>query len=82
VGIRPEHLSDVPSAGADASIDGVIDMLEPLGSDILVTVQVGGATFTARCTDRGQFETGMPLTLHFDPERLHLFDAKTQMRLT
>ena len=81
-GLRPEHLSDVTSAAATASIAGVVDMLEPLGSDILVTVQVGGATFVARCNDRGQFATGLPLTLHFDPDRLHLFDAKTQSRLT
>ena len=56
-------------------------MLEPLGSDILVTVKAGDAIVTARCTDKGQFATGAPLTLHFDPARLHLFDAKTQMRL-
>jgi ABC-type sugar transport system ATPase subunit len=80
-GIRPEHLSDTPSAAAPARIEGTIDMLEPLGSDILVTMLAGGASFTARCTDRGQFQTGAPLTLHFDPERLHLFDAGTQVRL-
>jgi multiple sugar transport system ATP-binding protein len=80
-GVRPEHLSDVPSAAATASIAGTVDMLEPLGSDILVTVQVGSAAFVARCTDRGQFETGKALTLHFDPARLHMFDAKTQTRL-
>ena len=81
-GVRPEHLSDVAGASATASISGTVDMLEPLGSDILVTVQAGGATFTARCTDRGQFELGTELTLHFDPERLHLFDAETQTRLS
>ena len=81
-GIRPEHLSDTPTPGTTAHIEGVIEMLEPLGSDILVTMQAGGATLTARCTDKGQFQPGQPLTLHFDPARLHLFDSKTQMRLT
>jgi ABC-type sugar transport systems, ATPase components len=80
-GIRPEHLSDTPTPGATARIDGVIDMLEPLGSDILVTMQAGEVTLTARCTDKGQFQAGQNLTLHFDPARLHLFDSKTQMRL-
>jgi multiple sugar transport system ATP-binding protein len=80
-GIRPEHLSDIPSVAAPAHIAGTIDMLEPLGSDILVTMLAGGASLTARCTDKGQFAAGAPLTLHFDPARLHLFDAKTQMRL-
>jgi multiple sugar transport system ATP-binding protein len=81
-GVRPEHLSDTATTLAAARIEGVIDMLEPLGSDILVTMQAGGANLTARCTDKGQFEAGKPLTLHFDPDRLHFFDAKTQMRLT
>lgn len=81
-GVRPEHLSDVAPPGGGARIEGVIDMLEPLGSDILVTMLAGNATITARCTDKGQFEAGKPLTLHFDPDRLHLFDAKTQTRLT
>ena len=80
-GIRPEHLSDTPAPGASVGIEGVIDMLEPLGSDILVTMKAGGATLTARCTDKGQFQPGQPLTLHFDAARLHLFDSKTQMRL-
>jgi multiple sugar transport system ATP-binding protein len=80
-GIRPEHLSDTPNPGAAARIEGVIDMLEPLGSDILVTMQAGGTTLTARCTDKGQFQAGRPLTLHFDAARLHLFDSKTKLRL-
>jgi multiple sugar transport system ATP-binding protein len=80
-GVRPEHLSDVAAEGATARIEGVIDMLEPLGSDILVTVQAGGASLTARCTDKGQFRPGQKLVLHFDPARLHLFDSKTQTRL-
>jgi multiple sugar transport system ATP-binding protein len=82
VGLRPEHLSDTPSTSATAAIRGTIDMLEPLGSDILVTMQSGGTVLTARCTDKGQFEAGKPLTLHFDPDRVHLFDVKTQTRLT
>ncbi len=81
-GIRPEHMSDVAPPGAAARIAGVIDMLEPLGSDILVTMLAGQATITARCTDKGQFHVGDALTLHFDPDRLHLFDPTTQMRLT
>jgi multiple sugar transport system ATP-binding protein len=81
-GVRPEHLSDNPSPSATAKIEGTIDMLEPLGSDILVTMQAGGATLTARCTDKGQFGAGNPLTLHFDPDRLHVFDPKTHTRLT
>jgi multiple sugar transport system ATP-binding protein len=81
VGMRPEHLSDTPSVAATARVEGTIDMLEPLGSDILVTMKVGNANLTARCTDRDQFRVGDALTLHLDPDRLHLFDAKTQMRL-
>ncbi|RYE09638.1 MAG: sn-glycerol-3-phosphate ABC transporter ATP-binding protein UgpC [Hyphomicrobiales bacterium] len=80
-GIRPEHLTDLPIAGPAASIDGVIDMLEPLGSDILVTVKAGEAILTARCTDKGQFKPGQALTLNFEAARLHLFDSKTQKRL-
>ena len=80
-GLRPEHLSDVPVPGAAGHIDGVIDMLEPLGSDILVTVKAGEAIVTARCTDKGQFQAGQPLTLNFESARLHLFDSKTQNRL-
>jgi len=81
-GVRPEHLSDVAAPGASARIEGVVDMLEPLGSDILVTMLAGSVSITARCTDKGQFQVGSTLALHFDPDRLHLFDAKTQTRLT
>ena len=81
VGLRPEHLSDVPSPATGATIEGVVDMLEPLGSDILVTVKTGDAVLTARCTDKGQFRPGQALALHFEAARLHLFDSRTQSRL-
>ena len=72
------------ASGADAadySFDTVIDVVEPLGSEILLDVKVGSNVMVARVdpTVRAKIHDKMRLSLH--PERVHFFDNKTELAI-
>lgn len=80
VGLRPEHAGDLPILGGQ-TLRVTIDLLEPIGSEILLTTQLGDHPFTIRCEDRGQFNAGAELTAHFSLANLHLFDPESGLRI-
>jgi multiple sugar transport system ATP-binding protein len=61
LGVRPEHLSE-----ATGELDAVVDVVEPLGSDTLVTVKLGDATLTARLGADARACPGDRLALRID----------------
>ncbi len=82
LGIRPEHLS----VGQDASeapvrFDVTVDLVEPMGSDTLVWVRLGGKSFCVRADGQARYTGGERLTVGFDPKLSSLFDAGTEQRL-
>jgi multiple sugar transport system ATP-binding protein len=68
-GIRPEHL-----ALADDGIDAVVDVVEALGADTMVGLQVGGQSIVARLAPDVRVMPGQRVKLAPDPARIHLFD--------
>jgi multiple sugar transport system ATP-binding protein len=82
LGIRPEDLR-VAGAGdqADYSFDTVVDVVEPLGSEILLDVKAGSNVIVARVepTVRAKLHDKMRLALH--PERVQFFDNKTELAI-
>ena len=82
LGIRPEHI--LTGAGAEgATFTGTvdIDIVEPMGSDTLVWVNFAGQSVRVRTEGQSGLRSGDPLTIGFDAQRLHLFDANTETRL-
>jgi multiple sugar transport system ATP-binding protein len=78
-GIRPEDLR-VAAAGdpAELGFDAVVEVVEKLGSQILLDVKVGSAMMVAAVepTVRAQVRDRVRLTLN--PDRLHFFDARSE----
>ncbi len=82
LGIRPEDLRVASgSDSADYSFDTVVDVVEPLGSEILLDVKAGSNVIVARVdpTVRAKLHDKMRLSLH--PERVHFFDLKTELAI-
>jgi len=82
LGIRPEDLHVASgSDSADYSFDTVVDVVEPLGSEILLDVKAGSNVIVARVdpTVRAKLHDKMRLSLH--PERVHFFDLKTELAI-
>jgi multiple sugar transport system ATP-binding protein len=75
-GMRPEHFA-AGDAGA-GRISGQVQVVEPLGADTLVHLQVGEAVITARMPPEVRPTPGETISVAMDPARLFLFDAATE----
>jgi ABC-type sugar transport system ATPase subunit len=80
VGVRPEHLAWHSGPG-DPFLSGRATVVEPLGSDTLVSLDVAGAPVIARLAPRLVRRAGDPVALSVDPANIHFFDRATGARL-
>jgi ABC-type sugar transport system ATPase subunit len=80
LGVRPEHL--VWHDGSAPLVEGTASVVEPLGSDTLVSLDVGGTAVIARLPPRVVRRKGEVVRLSADPANLHFFDKSTGLRET
>jgi ABC-type sugar transport system ATPase subunit len=73
LGVRPEDIRLGPP-GADG-IAGTVQLLEPVGSDLFLTVESAGTVLQVRTAPETRVEQGDNLTVTFSPSRIHVFDA-------
>lgn len=82
LGLRPEHarLVELGSTGGSesAGLELHVDVVEALGSDTFVTSSTG---LRARLPDEVAVRPGETLIVSCDPERIHLFDVESGVRL-
>ncbi|WP_238364591.1 ABC transporter ATP-binding protein [Mesobacterium pallidum] len=82
LGIRPEHIAAMEAAAAmPVRLDSRVELVEPLGSDTLVRVNVAGRSLWVRLDGQVQIRSGDPLAIGFDPALTHIFDKTTETRL-
>jgi multiple sugar transport system ATP-binding protein len=82
LGVRPEDLQ--PATGtepADLTCEAVVDVMEPLGSEILLDAKVGNSSVVARVDPTVRVKVHEKIRLAFVPERMQFFDAKTEAAL-
>jgi len=80
LGVRPEHLEVGRGEVPEGALEGRVYLVEPMGSESWVTVEVGGERLTARAPGDFRARTGEPVWLRYDAQRLHRFDEKTGRR--
>jgi multiple sugar transport system ATP-binding protein len=79
LGIRPEDLR--VGSGADSSdlaFDAVVEVVEPLGSEILLNVSVAGQQIVSRVEPSVKARPHDKIRMAFVPDRIHFFDAKSE----
>ena len=82
LGIRPEHVAlDEAGAAMPFSLETVVEIVEPMGSDTLVWTTLGGHNFNFRAPSERTLRLRERITIGFDPARASLFDAATDVRL-
>ncbi|MBX3686383.1 MAG: sn-glycerol-3-phosphate ABC transporter ATP-binding protein UgpC [Rhodocyclaceae bacterium] len=79
-GVRPEDIRLQPREGTQP-INGLVELVEPLGGESLVHVRVGDDLFVMRAEGRTTVESDRPITLHLDMQRIYLFDRKGGRRV-
>ncbi len=74
LGVRPEGLRVRPGQGA--GVAGKVDLVEALGADTLIHVDVGGIPLIARQNERTPLHAGDDVAVELDPSVLHLFSRE------
>lgn len=81
MGIRPEDLVLGTATNGAGSVNGTVDIAEPLGAETYLHVLVGDGKLIARVEPSNNLDTGADAKLHFDPTKTHLFDPETSQVL-
>jgi multiple sugar transport system ATP-binding protein len=82
LGIRPEQFHASPASLGVGNIEGVVKIIEPLGSDQFVTIEVDATTrITARLRPDVQVIIGERIGLATSLYGSHIFDLDTQDRV-
>ena len=85
LGIRPEAVTDAAGADRTSSMvdlaEGVVEMVEPAGSDTYVITPGGGKEIIARMRGDADARPGQRIAFAFDLAKAVLFDPKSGNRL-
>lgn len=81
LGIRPENIYDrlfAQAASDEYTVKVVVDVVEPMGSEIYLHVSVGENAFVARVGPQDTARKNQDLQLVFDMTKAHFFDVETE----
>jgi multiple sugar transport system ATP-binding protein len=84
MGVRPEDLKDARFPGREdlPKVRGRVEVVENMGSENFVYVNLAGKTFTSRMDPRSSdIEPGQTIDIAVDTGHIHLFDAETEKAL-
>jgi multiple sugar transport system ATP-binding protein len=82
LGIRPEDLRFAETAEEGKTISGTVEVVEVVGSDNFVYLDVGDEELRLRTTSEREPEIGSTVDVTFDETGIHLFDKRTEEALT
>jgi multiple sugar transport system ATP-binding protein len=84
LGIRPEAITDRDGADRNSKavefIDGLVDVVEPAGSDTFVVTQLGGKALVARMRSDAEVKAGQTVPFAFNLDKAVLFDPESGRR--
>lgn len=79
-GIRPEHIG-IAQPG-EPGIEAEIELIEPTGAETQIYASIGGHRVVLVVRERQELQPGDRVMLSIDAAAVHLFDAKSEKRLT
>lgn len=81
IGIRPEDLLVTKTGENQQSLFCVLMRYEHLGNKVLLYVDFHGSTMCIVAPVTVRAKVGQKLTVYFDKNKVHLFDAETELRI-
>ncbi len=81
LGVRPENLRVDPSAPEEKSIEATVDVVEVVGSDNFIYLDIGGREARIRTPSEIEPDEGETVRVTFDEDDIHLFDRNTEEAL-
>ncbi|MCD6116247.1 sn-glycerol-3-phosphate ABC transporter ATP-binding protein UgpC [bacterium] len=82
-GIRPENIlqPDTPDTVSLAAIKANVEVIEPMGNEVILHASVGENSVVARLGVNARFKPGEDIDLFFDMGKGQFFDAETEMTI-
>ena len=80
LGMRPEALR-LANGTDEHGFATTVDVLEPLGNEILLNFRAGGVPMVARVDPGVRVKAHESIRFAPDPERLHFFDPQSEAAL-
>ncbi|MFP6891789.1 MAG: sn-glycerol-3-phosphate ABC transporter ATP-binding protein UgpC [Nitrospinota bacterium] len=82
LGLRPEHLRLKSGKGTtDVHFPGSIELVEPLGSDSFLAVDLGDCVVTVKEEGHFRAKVGESLQVFLNMEQVHIFETETGNRV-
>ncbi|MBI4922960.1 MAG: ABC transporter ATP-binding protein [Devosia nanyangense] len=82
VGVRPEHIAiGEDSRKMPVTMEGDIEIVEPMGSDTIAWTKIGAQPLTFRAAAEIHLVPGQKVAFGFDPARVSVFDAASGVRV-
>ena len=83
MGLRTEdlfiaHADEASDSGNRFTVEGTVRIVEPLGNETSLHMDLEGADMVAKVEGRRKFEAGDRLKMTLDLTHLHIFDAETE----
>ena len=81
LGIRPENIADTTNAGSGPTgqtVQAVVEVVEPMGSEAHLYLTSGSHTFVARVHAHNRVNVNQEVSLVFDMRKAHFFDPATE----
>ena len=82
LGLRPEHLVPIINGSAPVTLRARVELIEPLGSEVLLHVRSADGELTARVAPDATPVADAEITLAVDLAKAHYFDPVTDKRLS
>jgi multiple sugar transport system ATP-binding protein len=81
LGIRPEDIHEITESGPGTGrrLTAKVDVVEPMGSEIVIYLNLGGQNVTARIHSDVEPEIDVPMSLDVNIDKLHFFDPATEV---
>ena len=76
-GLRPEHITERRHYGEGAEFTLPVDVVEPMGTETMVHLEIAGVDVCARCSPENSASPGSPLTFMAQMDHMHLLDPAT-----
>ncbi|MGE5411646.1 MAG: ABC transporter ATP-binding protein [Clostridiales bacterium] len=84
LGVRPEEIYDSPmesNNGKMQKMDVVLEVVEPLGNEILLYFTISGSQIVARIPPREKPAQGSAMSLFLNTDKLHFFDKQGELAI-
>ncbi len=82
LGVRPEDLHAASGNDpAEYTVDMIVDVVEPLGSEILLNLRAGQSAIVARVEPTVRAKEHQAMRLALTPDRARFFDLKTELAI-